>query len=61
MGAKVGLLKNIIIYPFIILLACINLAHLYLILFLNDKQLSASPGIFATSAIISLFFTVFLA
>ena len=54
MDAKVGLLKNIIIDTFIILLAYMNLAHLYLTLFLNGRQLSTSPSIFATSAIASL-------
>ncbi len=53
-GAKMGLLKNIIIDLFVILLACINFAHLYSTLFLNGSRLSALPGISATSAIASL-------
>ncbi len=61
MGAKVRLLKNIIINFFIILLAYINLIYSYLILFLNGSQLSVSLDIFATSAIASLSPTGFLA
>ena len=38
-GAKSGLLKNIPIDPFDILLICINFAHAYWILFLNGRKL----------------------
>ncbi len=55
-----GLLKNIVIDPFI-LLTCMNLAHSYSTLFLNGRQLSASPDISATTAMASLFPTGFLA
>ena len=48
-STKMRLLKTIIIDSFVILLAYINLDHSYLILFLNSKQLSTSPSIFATS------------
>ncbi len=52
-----GLLKNIVIDPLVILLACMSLAHLYSTLFLNDSQLSASFDISAISAIASLSLT----
>ncbi len=55
MGAKVRLLKNIVIDLFVILLTCITLAYSYSTLFLNRKQLSVSPGISVTSAMASLF------
>lgn len=54
MGAKIGLLKNLIIDPFIIFLVCINLAYLHSTLFLNNKQLSTLPDISAISAMVSL-------
>ncbi len=59
MGATVGLLKNIVIDLFVILLACMNLTHLYSILFLNGRQLSASSGIFTIFAMASLSSTGF--
>ncbi len=57
MNTKVELLNNIIIDPFVILLACINLAHSYSILFLNGRQFSISSGISVTSAMTSLSLT----
>ncbi len=50
MSIKVRLLKNIVIDLFVILLACINLAHSYSTLFFNGRQLSISLSISATSA-----------
>ncbi len=49
-----GLLKNIVVDFFVILLACINLANLYSTLFFNDGQLSISSNLSTISAIVSL-------
>ena len=61
MGAKMGLLKNIVIDSFVILLACRNLVYSYSTLFLNGRQLSVLPDISTTFAMASLSTTGFLA
>lgn len=60
MDTKLRLLKNIVIYFFVILLACINFVYIYLILFSNEKQLLSSIlGILIMPTMISSYLTSF--
>lgn len=55
-GINLGLIKNIVINLFVLLLACMNLAYAYSTLFLNISQLLSSiTGILAISAMTSLY------